>query len=138
MKEWFSNLEGVDRILGPEDFPAFGLPDPEKNNQMADLALAGKEGYSFGANTDGAAVVDITGPGYPGNHGYLNSDKDMNAIFIAWGYGITPGDSLPIFNNVDVAPTIASLLGLKMNNIDGVPLNAILKSSQLSARTQTN
>lgn len=134
LKEWFSKLEGVDRILGPEDFPALGMPDPEKNNQMADLVIAGKEGYSFGANPDGAPVVDIISPGNPGNHGYLNSDPDMNAIFIAWGYGVTPGGSLPMINNVDVAPTIASLLGLKMNNIDGVPLNSILKASDLSSK----
>jgi predicted AlkP superfamily pyrophosphatase or phosphodiesterase len=134
LKEWFSNLEGVDRVLGPEEFPALGMPDPEKNNQMADLALAGKEGYSFGATTEGPSVVDITPPGSPGSHGYLSGDPDMNAIFIAWGYGIIPGGSLPVFNNVDVAPTIASLLGLKMNDIDGVPSSAILKSSDLDAQ----
>lgn len=134
LKEWFSKLEGVDRILGPEDFPALGMPDPEKNSQMADLVLAGKEGYSFGGDTGGNTVVDITASGYPGNHGYLNSDPDMNAIFIAWGYGVNGGASLPTFNNVDVAPTIGTLLGLKMNGIDGVPLSAILKSSDLSSR----
>jgi predicted AlkP superfamily pyrophosphatase or phosphodiesterase len=134
LREWFSKLEGVDRVLGSEDFPALGMPDPEKNNQMADLVLAGKEGYSFGANADGAPVVEITSPGNPGNHGYLNSDPDMNAIFIAWGYGVNRGASLPIINNVDVAPTIAALLGLKMNGVDGVPLNAILKSADLSPK----
>jgi predicted AlkP superfamily pyrophosphatase or phosphodiesterase len=133
LKEWFKQLEGVDRILGPEDFPALGLPDPEKNKQMADLVLAGKEGYSFGASTDGAAVVDIGTTANPGNHGYLNSDPEMTAIFIAWGYGITPGSSLPEFKNVDIAPTIALLLGLKMKDIDGAPLHTILKSSALSA-----
>jgi predicted AlkP superfamily pyrophosphatase or phosphodiesterase len=132
LKEWFSTLEGVNRVLGPEDFPALGMPDPEKNNQMADLVLVGKEGYSFGGSAEGPTVMDITPPASPGSHGYLNSDPEMNAIFIAWGYGVTPGGALPLFNNVDIAPTIASLLGLKMNNIDGVPLSAILKSSDLN------
>lgn len=50
----------------------------------------------------------------------------MNAIFIASGTGIKPGARLDPIANVDVAATIASLLGLKMDNIEGRRPDAIL------------
>jgi predicted AlkP superfamily pyrophosphatase or phosphodiesterase len=71
--------------------------------------------------------VDITEGTNPGNHGYISTDPEMNAIFIAWGYGIQGGQRLGMINNVDVAPTIAALLGLKMEGIAGQELNTILK-----------
>jgi predicted AlkP superfamily pyrophosphatase or phosphodiesterase len=51
----------------------------------------------------------------------------MNSVFIACGRGIKAGVKLDVINNVDVAPTIAALLGLKMENIQGQALTAILK-----------
>ena len=50
----------------------------------------------------------------------------MDAIFVASGAGIRKGVSLDTIRNVDVAPTIAELLGLKMENVQGRPLRAIL------------
>ena len=63
----------------------------------------------------------------PGNHGYLNTDPEMDAVFIAWGYGIQEGRRLGVINNVDVAPTIAALLGLKMEGISGKVPATVLK-----------
>jgi predicted AlkP superfamily pyrophosphatase or phosphodiesterase len=129
MKEAFLATEGVARILEPSEFHSFGLPTPEENNQMADLVLVAKDGYSFGTPADGDTVVDITGGMNPGYHGYVSSDPEMNAIFIAWGYGIRGGQRLGMIDNVDVAPTIAALLGLRMEGITGKPLDAIMKLS---------
>ena len=36
-------------------------------------------------------MADVPAGASPGSHGYLNSDPDMRAIFIAWGAGIEPG-----------------------------------------------
>ena len=38
----------------------------------------------------------------------------MHALFVAAGAGVKSGEKLKIINNVDVAPTIVHLLGLKM------------------------
>lgn len=47
----------------------------------------------------------------PGAHGYDNNEQDMQATFYAWG---------PAFNNVDVYPLVAKILGLKIEEkIDG-------------------
>ena len=51
----------------------------------------------------------------------------MRAIFIAWGNGIRPGARVDEMRNVDVAPTVAHLLGLEMKNISGRVLTGILK-----------
>jgi predicted AlkP superfamily pyrophosphatase or phosphodiesterase len=56
----------------------------------------------------------------------LNSDPEMQAIFLAWGSGIRSGVHLDTIPNVDVAPTIAALLSVSMNNITGHTLNEIL------------
>jgi hypothetical protein len=45
----------------------------------------------------------------------------MDAIFVAWGYGIRAGVQLDRLPNVDVAPTIAMLLGLSMPGALGRP-----------------
>ena len=127
MKEDFLALEGVASVLGPADFHSLGLPTPDENNQMADLVIVAKEGYSFNGAAAGDPVVDITEGMSTGNHGYLSADPEMNAIFIAWGYGIQGGQRLGVINNLDVAPTVAALLGLKMEGVTGQRLDAILK-----------
>jgi predicted AlkP superfamily pyrophosphatase or phosphodiesterase len=127
LKETFLALEGVARLLEPEDFHGFGMPRPEENDQMADLVIVAKDGYSFSGTDTGDPVVDIPQVANPGNHGYLSTDPDMDGIFIAWGYGIRAGERLGAVNNVDLAPTIAALLGLKMEGIAGKRLETMLK-----------
>ena len=125
--EIFRNLEGVDRVIEPRDYAGLGFPDPATNPQMSDLVLAAKSGYAFAGAYDGNAVVDLAPGGSPGSHGYLASDPDMDAILLAWGYGIRPGVTLERIQNVDVAPTVAALLGLKMKGVVGRELREILK-----------
>ena len=43
----------------------------------------------------------------------------MQAIFIAWGAGIPEGVRLGGISDLDVAPTIAALLGLEMKQAKG-------------------
>jgi hypothetical protein len=50
----------------------------------------------------------------------------MNATFVASGPGIKRGVKLASIRNLDVAPTVARLLGLEMKNIDGRVLSEIL------------
>ena len=123
--EIFRAAEGVDRVLGEADFAALGLPSPSGNPQMADLVLVAKQDYAFAAPADGDAVVPAAAGG-AGHHGSLSTEPGMNAIFIASGYRIRPGAQLGQIGAVDIAPTIAALLGLKMGPVDGKALDAIL------------
>ena len=64
--------------------------------------------------------------GYLGTHGYLAEDPELDGIFIASGNGIKRGVSLPRVANLDVAPTIARLLGVKLPEVEGRVLAEIL------------
>lgn len=121
----FTGVEGIVEVRDRAGFAKAGMPDPDTNPQMADLVLVAAEGYGFGVETEGPAVAAAANA-TTGRHGYVSSDPDMNGIFIASGRGIKAGARLDVFANVDVAPTIAALLGLTMDNIDGRRLEAIL------------
>jgi predicted AlkP superfamily pyrophosphatase or phosphodiesterase len=55
-----------------------------------------------------------------GEHGYDNTLPDMGATFYAWGPAFKPGVKIPAFENVNVYPLIAQILGLKVEQpIDG-------------------
>ncbi|HEV3026590.1 MAG TPA: alkaline phosphatase family protein, partial [Planctomycetota bacterium] len=120
-------LEGVDRVLEPGDFASLGMPLPKDNPQMADLILVAKPTYGFAGPAEGDPVVDVAEGMTIGLHGYLADDPDMNAIFIAWGRGIRKGVRIESLKNVDVAPTVAALLGLKLAGVDGKAVSAILE-----------
>lgn len=131
LKEMFAPVEGIERILEAKDYPALGMPTPEQNDQMSDLVLVGKSGYAFtGSHLGDEAVTDVTADVYPGHHGYLNTDPQLDGVFIAWGYGIKPGVKLERVRNLDVAPTVAALLGLKLPNVDGRVLTEILQNGR--------
>lgn len=128
VKSLMREQEGIHEILEPDQFAALGLPDPRKNPQMADLILVGKEGYAFGSIAQGEEyVTQVTlAAGNQGHHGYLATNPRMNAVFVAWGSGIKRATRLGIIDNVDVAPTIAKLLGLELRGATGKVVSDLL------------
>jgi predicted AlkP superfamily pyrophosphatase or phosphodiesterase len=122
-----AGVEGIARILMPGEFAEYGYPSLEANPRMADLVLAAADGYAFNAVAKGEAVVAVPAGATPGTHGYLNTDEDMRAIFIAAGKGIRKGVKLGVVRNLDLAPTAARLLGLEMKDVEGRVLEEILE-----------
>ena len=94
---------------------------------MGALFVTPSDGYSFTAPADGDVVVDAA-EGSLGAHGYPATDPELGALFIASGAGIRPGVRLGVIDNVDVAPTMAEVLGLTLRNVDGTVLKPILSS----------
>ena len=127
LKGLFGKLQGIARVIGPEEYEPLGYPSPSLNNHMADLVLAATDGYAFDASTQGEPVADVPANTTPGTHGYLSTDAGMNAIFIAWGAGIKPGSKLGAIRNLDIAPTAARLLGIRMPSATGKVLIDALK-----------
>ena len=117
-----SGVEGIDRIIGPDGFAALGLPQPERDPEMGQLLLTAKDGYAFSGAMGGPVTAAV--PQQGGSHGYLASDPDMDAIFIASGYGVRGGGKLDKVANIDVASTIAKLLGVALPTAKGkaIPL----------------
>jgi hypothetical protein len=59
----------------------------------------------------------------------------MNAGFVAWGRGLRSGIRVPRMRQADVAPTVASLLGLELGDTDGrVLIGALTTTDAVSAR----
>lgn len=57
-----------------------------------------------------------------GTHGWEPVNPDMYAFFIATGRGIPAGRTIPVFENVQVYPWLAELLGIApAKDIDGKP-----------------
>lgn len=57
--------------------------------------------------------------GVRGEHGFDNADPAMRAVFVAHGPSFREGVTLPAFDNVDVYPLLARLLGITPAPNDG-------------------
>ena len=66
-------------------------------------------------------------PPEPGGHGYdPRVVKSMRAFFLAVGPDIRPGSTLAPFENVNLYPLLAKILGLTAPQVDGT-LNVLSK-----------
>lgn len=114
----FREIEGIQAVIGPQDLPKFGQTSPQEEPRCPDFWLAAESGYSFSETATGDEVV-VTRPTVGGGHGYLPDQPDMLAMCVIWGPGIPPGTNLGKVQIVDIAPTMAALLGVALPNPDG-------------------
>lgn len=122
----FRETEGVELVITPDQYPKYGLADPTKDKNMADLVLSAKSGYSFGDSLAGGLVVTPKTEQVRGSHGYDPNQPALHGTLVTWGAGIKAGTTIERAENIDVAPTMATLLGLKMEGADGRSLNELL------------
>jgi predicted AlkP superfamily pyrophosphatase or phosphodiesterase len=121
----FKDAEGIDQVITSRDYNKWGMASPEKDSRMPDIVLTAKDGYTFSEKADDDALVTPPVEQQYGAHGHSPLLPDMYATFIAWGDGIKKG-KLKEIQNIDVAPTAAALLGLKMKNVQGHVLQQVL------------
>ncbi len=124
LKTLFASQAGIRAALTPDEAAKDGWPTPQQSDQAPDLLLYAANDYAFAGGNDGPFVTDTK---EVGQHGYPNTEPLMQAIFIAAGNGIKPAGQLEPIRNLSVAPTIAKLLGLRLENVEGTPLTQILK-----------
>ncbi|MBI1311709.1 sulfatase-like hydrolase/transferase [bacterium] len=114
----FKAIEGMQAVFGPDQFAAIGQPTREQDPHGADLWLAAESGYSFSGSQNGDDLV--TARSAPaGTHGFLPDQPDMLGTLVLHGFGIRQGAQLGKVQNVDVAPTMAHLLGVAIPRADG-------------------
>jgi predicted AlkP superfamily pyrophosphatase or phosphodiesterase len=125
IREAFSKLDGISRVLDSTQFGSIGVAQPKDDPKAPDMLLFAKEGFIFGDTAAGDLPFKAK-PERKGSHGHDPSIPHLHAVFVAWGQDIKPGTKLGEIQNTDVAPTIAKLLGFKIPNADGKPLEKIL------------
>lgn len=117
----FAAVEGVQAVFTPEQFAEIGQPTRQQDPHGADLWLAAESGYSFSGSQSGDDIVaPRSTPG--GTHGFLPDQPDMLGTLVLHGAGIRKGTRLGKVQSIDVAPTMARLLGVEIPGADGKPL----------------
>ncbi len=105
----------------------------DKYHRLGDLIVTPKLPKVFNFSTRKTTL---------GKHGFDNHLNDMRATFLAWGPAFKKGMSIENFENVNVYPIIANILGLEYNeaNIDGKlnVLKTILQPSPLTMKASKN
>jgi predicted AlkP superfamily pyrophosphatase or phosphodiesterase len=125
LKRYFATVPGVAGAYTNEEAQAFGIASRQATRQGPDLYVVAKPDYAFMGGTDEPMVQDIAPA--RGSHGYLNSNPDMEALFIAYGAHIRHGVDLGPITNLAVAPTIAKLLGVSLPAAKQAPLSQMLQ-----------
>ena len=126
LREMFSTMEGIAEVIDGEKGHELGMPTPDENTGMGDLILFASEGYAFRKDVTGEEVV-VPAVNYGGTHGYPASDPELDGIFIAHGPNIKPGTVVDRVSNLDVAPTLARIMGLTLPEVDGRAIEEIFK-----------
>lgn len=125
LKHYFETLPGVAVVYTGDDAKRLGIPSPGTTDQAPDLYLVAKPDYAFMEGTEEPLVTDVKPA--RGAHGYLNTEADMQALFIASGAHIRSGVSLGTISNLRVAPTIARILGISLPAATQPPLTDALQ-----------
>jgi hypothetical protein len=107
----------IKRVLDAKQIAAIG-GDP-----AAFLALEAADGYDFQEGVQGSWETRRTGA--HGHHGWFPDDPAMRASFLAYGAGIRPG-ALGDVRLIDVGPTVAAWLGIRLPDATGRPLRRLL------------
>lgn len=82
--------------------------------------LEAQVGYCFEDETDQPLVVDLEAVGRKyATHGYSPDKPDYRSVLVVSGRGIKPGYALGDCEVVDIAPTMARILGVEFSGCDG-------------------
>ena len=87
------------------------------------FGLQGEVGYGIGKSARGLLLEATQRRGLGG---YLPTQPGSAVGFVAWGSGVRSGVRVPSLSQVDVAPTVAELLGVELPGADGQPQRGIL------------
>lgn len=126
LRKELAGIEGVAAVYGEEQFGELGQATRATDPRAPDLWLAAQDGYAFVDARDGDEVV-VAKAAPNGTHGYLPDQPDLWGTLIMHGHGVKSGVDLGKISNLDVAPTMARILGLEMPTADGRVLSAALR-----------
>lgn len=124
LKPQLQALEGVSSVT--DKASDVGHRSSAEDPREADLFLSAKDGYNFIDSLADTSVIN-TIETVKGTHGHLPSEPGLGGAFVISGVGVKPGTVIDSIRNIDVAPTMAKLLGLDMKAVDGQVIETVLK-----------
>ena len=114
-----AKLEGVSGVVEAKDFATkLKHVTAAADDREPDLVLLAGDGYTF---TDSLADTEEIIPNDPpkGAHGHFQNDDNLYGSLVISGAGVKRGEVITEIQNVDVAPTMAHLLGVPFPDTDG-------------------
>src|SRR5262245_5820462 len=102
----------------------------------ASLALAAGGGYMLGPVEAPDALLPSAACHLEGMHGYRPELPAMATGFLVAGPGIRRGVVLPFVRQLDVAPTLAALLGVPLESALGFPISGALEPPAADAQAK--
>ncbi|MEW6129739.1 MAG: ectonucleotide pyrophosphatase/phosphodiesterase [Acidobacteriota bacterium] len=120
------------RLVADEKSGVYKFFEGEELNQTggfpnAAFIVCTKPEHYISGNFEGPITVGRL-PG--GGHGFLADFPEMNSAFFIVGPGIQAGKNLGVIDMRDIAPTLASLLGVKLPNAEGRNVLLINRSAK--------
>lgn len=99
----------VTKVYRTEELPEYGVG----GLSGGDLYLELQPGYAWSSRISANPVVLSNSPIGSGTHGFHPARPKMQAILYLWGPNVTPQTRIAQALQIDVAPTIAAILGIK-------------------------
>jgi len=118
--------ERINRVARPEDMHALGLPRYEASVYAPGEYLIIPDIDTYLTAKPGGAMVRTKRTEASHSHGYLPTHPRMYTSLVISGAGVKKGALLGHVRNLDIAPTIARLLGLEMPPMSGRVLDEAL------------
>jgi predicted AlkP superfamily pyrophosphatase or phosphodiesterase len=115
-----NKYRGLFRVVGRKEL------DERRAFPAALLMFEPAEGYYVGDGVEQNSFV--VGTTRRGAHGFLPTEPRMFTGLIVSGAGVRPAVPLPSVRQIDIAPTIARLLGFDFAEAEGVPLFGLIDS----------
>ena len=121
-------LPGVSRLVRSAEFHALGIPTYDESPFIAgqDFLIGDVNTFLVAdAANPSTARVPLTPPRH--EHGYLPAHPKMFTSVVLSGRGVRKGTTIGHVKSIDVAPTIARLLGIEMKDVEGRVLTEALE-----------
>lgn len=126
VKAAFEANKDVSRIVMTADLGKYGVANPDVDPHAPDMVLFAREGAMFG-DTAAGSMSFRDKPERLGTHGHDPDLRNLKATFVAWGPEFKAGVDLGEIQNLDVAPTLAKIMGLELPKAEGHVLSDALK-----------
>jgi predicted AlkP superfamily pyrophosphatase or phosphodiesterase len=114
-----ANKGPINRVLNQEELKRMeAVP-------TALIMLDAAAGVSFGEELTGPETHDSKD--YRGTHGQLPTRAEMRSSLIVYGAAARTGARMALARMIDIGPTAAAVLGLRLTNAEGSPIGELLK-----------